>query len=243
MKIKIIPLLIYTLSILALASCRQEDGSPIRNVRFDPNLLNQSMDGSPCASYSYFYGNEQTSLGSVYTKQILVSFAKGSTYDEQKAAVEKYGFINSLGSPTSTNSATLYTLELVDGLNCKQAEQAIHVLANDQLVSYTAPYFVKDDNLLGVSNEAIVTVRSGSQAALIQLLQGYNAAVVAKLSDAVYIVKVDKNSDGNALELANYLQAQESITHAEPDFVVSLVPARPGLNRGADGKSKADFTR
>ena len=243
MNIKFIPLLIYTLSILALAACRQEDGSPIRNVRFDPNLLNQAMDGSPCASFSYFYQDEQTSLGPVYTKQVLVSFADGTTLEEQQAATEKYGFVKGLGTQTSSNSAMLYTLELVDGLNCKQAEQVTRILANDAVVSYAAPYFVKDNNLLGVSNEAIVTIKYGGRAALDELVQGYNATIVASLSDDVFVVKVDKNSGGNALELANYLQGQESIAHAEPDFVVTLAPVHPGLNRRANGTSKADFTR
>ncbi|MBC5992509.1 S8 family serine peptidase [Pontibacter cellulosilyticus] len=243
MKINFIPLLLYTLSILALASCRQEDGSPIRNVRFDPNLLNQAMDGSPCTSFSYMFQNEQTSLGSVYTGKVVVVFTEGSTYEQQKKTAEKYGFVAQLGSPIGTNSATLYTLELVSGLNCKQAEQAVQVLSNDPGIAYAAPYFLRENNLLGISNETIVTVRDGGKAALDQLLQNYNASIVASLSDDVYVVKVDKNSDGNALELANYLAAQESIAHAEPDFVVSLAPEHPGLNRKANGMSRADFTR
>ena len=243
MKIKFIPLSILSLLLLAFASCRQEDGSPIRNVRFDPNLLNQAMDGSACATYSYAYQNERANLGSVYTKQVVVAFAEGSTLAEQKRTAEKYGFINSLGHQTRTNSATLYTVELVDGLNCKQTEQALRVLRNDRMISYAAPFFAKDNNLLGVSNEAIVTVRDGGRAALDQLLQGYNASIVASLRDGVYVVKVDKNSDGNALELANYLKSKEEIAHAEPDFLVSQASLRPGLNRSAGRTSRAASTR
>ncbi|WP_299820679.1 hypothetical protein [uncultured Pontibacter sp.] len=242
MKIKFIPLLLYALPILAFISCRQEDGSPIRNVRFDPNLLNQAVDGSPCASYSYFYQDEQANLGSVYTKQVLVAFADGSKYEDLKKATSKYGFVRGLGSPNNSNSATLYTLELANGLNCKQTEEAIRVLANDPMVIYAAPYFIKDNNLLGISNEAIVTTRNGNKAALEQLLQNYNAAVVASLGDDIYVVKVDKNSVGNALELANHLKGQEGIVHAEPDFIVSLAPAHPGRNRNPNGTSRAAFT-
>lgn len=242
MKINIIPLFIYTLTILALASCRQEDGSPIRNVRFDPNLLNQAMDGSPCTSFSYFYQDEETTLGTVYTKQVLVSFTTGSSFDEQKKAVEKYGFVRNLGNQTSTNSAVLYTLELENGLNCKQTEQLMKVLQNDPMVTYAAPYFLKGKDLLGISNEVIVSVRNGEVATLNKLLKDYNASLVTRLSDDVYVVKVDKNSNGNALDLANYLKGREAISHAEPDFVVSVAPLHPGLNRGTDGTRRAAFT-
>lgn len=241
MKINIIPLIIYSLSILALASCRQEDGSPIRHVRFDPNLLNQAMDGSPCTSYSYFYQDVETSLGSMYTKQVLVAFADGSSYDEQRTIIERYGFVRNMGNQTSTNSAKLYTLDLRSGLNCKQAEQALRILQSDPMIAYAAPYFLKGSNLLGISNETLVTLKHGQRAALDDLLANYNANIVTSLGDDVYVVKVDKNSNGNALELANYLKGQAAVAHAEPDFIVTLAP-RNALNRNTSGTSRADFT-
>ncbi|MEJ8802192.1 hypothetical protein [Pontibacter sp. H249] len=243
MKIKFIPLLLYTLTLLLIAaSCRQEDGSPVRNVRFDPKLLNP-VKGGACASYSYFYENGRADLGSVYTKQMIISFAEGSSYEEQKSIAAKYVFIKNMGNQTSTNSAMLYTVELVSGLNCKQTEQAINILANDPMVAYAAPYFIQGKNLLGLSNEAMVTVRAGGEATLQRMLQDYKANLVASLGNEVYVVRVDKNSNGNALELANHLKEQDGIAHAEPDFVVSVAPAHPGLNRGLNGANRAAFVR
>lgn len=230
MKIKYIPLLLYSLSLLALFSCRQDEGTNIRNVRFDPSLLNQARNGS-CETYSYTYQDEKASLGNVYTKQVIVTFADGSTHAQQQELTQKYGFVSGIKSQTPSNSAMLYTLELTDGLNCKQTEQALKVLANDPLVTYAAPYFVKSDNLLGISNEAIVTVAADGKADLDALLSSYNATIVSPLGDAVYVVKVDKSANGNALDLANYLSGQDGIAHAEPDFIVSLAPEEPLSNR------------
>ena len=231
---KYLPLFIFVLALAGLSSCRQDNGSPVRNVRFDPNLLNQLKAASPCASYSYFYEDQEKDLGAVFTKQILMSFKEGSTYEEQKSALEKYAFVAGIGNPLSAGSGVLYTIPLVDGLNCSQTEEALKILAEDNMVAYAAPFFLQQANLLGVSNEVIVTVQDGDRAALESLLQEYGASVVSNLSSNVFVVNVDKNSKGNALELANYLKGQEGIAHAEPNFVISEFTAAPmpGLRRG-----------
>ena len=231
MKNKHIHFIIFILSMAAMLSCRQEDGSPIRNVRFDPNLLSQAKDGTPCTSYNYIYQDEKSNLGNVFTKQVVVSFVEGSSFENQKRTAEKYGFVKGIGNRTTSNSAELYTLELSDGLNCKQAEQAMRIIEKDPLVAYVAPYFVRDNQLLGISNEAIITVSKGGKATLDKLVLDYKATIVSALSDGVYIVKVDKNSNGNALALANYLKNQDIITNAEPDFLVSLAPMPPASSR------------
>ncbi len=238
MKNKHIHIIIFIISMAAMLSCRQEDGSPVRNVRFDPNLLSQAMDGTPCTSYSYLYNDQESNLGTVFTKQLVIAFAAGSTLEDRKKATEKYGFVKGIGNYTTTNSAELYSLELTDGLNCKQAELALSIIQKNPLVDYVAPYFIKDNNLLGVSNEAIVTVNKGGKVSFDKLVSDYGANVVSALGDDVYIVSVDKNSKGNALALANYLVEQESITNAEPDFLVSLAPVRRDTNN--NGK-RAEF--
>mgnify|MGYP005751286301 FL=1 len=231
MKKSSIPLLTYLLTLLVFTSCRHDDGSPIRNVRFDPNLLNQAQDGSPCASYSYAYADEMRNLGAVYTKQVLVAFADGLAYEEQLKAVEEYGFVDRLNGQTSSNSAMLHTLVLKDGLNCKQVEQALVELAKDGRLSYVSPYFMKGNELLGLSNEAIVTVEENGKAAFESAVRSFGAEVVTALGENTYVVKVDKNANGNALAVANYLKEQAGVAHAEPDFIVSLAPEErtPGM--------------
>ncbi|MDX5482461.1 MAG: hypothetical protein LPK07_12335 [Hymenobacteraceae bacterium] len=170
-------------------------------------------------------------LGAVYTKQVLVAFADGLAYEEQLKAVEEYGFVDRLNGQTSSNSAMLHTLVLKDGLNCKQVEQALVELAKDGRLSYVSPYFMKGNELLGLSNEAIVTVEENGKAAFESAVRSFGAEVVTALGENTYVVKVDKNANGNALAVANYLKEQAGVAHAEPDFIVSLAPEErtPGM--------------
>ncbi|WP_139237225.1 S8 family serine peptidase [Pontibacter akesuensis] len=208
--------------ILAFSSCRQEEASPIRNVKAGPTLLRVQAGDGPCVSYTYFLDNQKKSLGSVFTKQVLVSFSDGLSTEAEADILAKYEFVKGKNGQLSSNSAILHNVELTDGLNCKEVERAMRLLAGEAAITYVAPYFLNEDGLLGISNEAIVTVQDGQDAALQQLATTYRAEVLMQLSGKTYLVRVDKDSKGNALELANFLKNKPGIAHAEPDFVVSL---------------------
>lgn len=225
-----IPWLSTLLLIVIFSSCRNDNATPIRNVRFDPGLLNpaQAGGGAPCVSHNYYYNGQPKALGNVYSRMILVALDESYTYEQALSVASKHGFIESLGQEVRTNSARLYPVQLVEGLNCKQVEQAIRVLEQDANVSYAAPYFLTDNGagmqLLGISNEFIVTVNDKKQAGLVleRLANATRTSIVTSLSDDTYVLRADKNSRGNALEMANFFQEQPLIKHAEPDFVVSL---------------------
>ncbi|RIJ33962.1 hypothetical protein [Pontibacter oryzae] len=224
------------------SSCRQDEASPIKNVKAGPKLLGAQAGNRACTTHTYFYGDEQKSLGNVFTKQILVAFESGLSPEEEASVVAKYNFVEEKKGQLSTNSAMLHNIELVNGLNCKQVEVAMEILAEDPAIAYVSPYFLNSDGLLGVSNEAIVTVKEGNTEALASLAATYNAEVLMPLSGETYLLRVDKNSEGNALELANYLNGQDGIAHAEPDFVVSLeVPE--ANQRLADRRSRSGSHR
>jgi len=223
MKKNIIRFFPFLLALLAFSACRQNDGSPIRNVRFDPNLLNQVRAGSSCATYTYTDGAVQQSLGPVYTKQVLVAFARNLSYQDQQRAVEEYGFLQGLQGQAGGASTILYTLTFVDGLNCQQVEQALVELAKDERFVYVAPYFLQGNTLLGLSNEVVVKLAANKKDALTPVLEAYGAVLVSALGDNSYLVKVDKNARGNALELANHLQGQRGIVAAVPKLLHSAV--------------------
>ncbi len=233
MKI-LLPLLGSIFALCFLAACDHDSASPIRNVRFDPKLLNQLQDGNytPCTNYTYNYGGKAKNLGAVNTRQVLVAFDEKLSVAEQTAVLANYGFVKSLGNATATNSARLYALELVNGLSCSQVEQAIKLLQQNESIRYAAPFFQDGSQLLGIGNELIVTLKqSGDLQRLRSIVASAGAAVVMPLDELTYLVRVDKNSKGNALELANLLQIQGEVQSAEPDFVVALDDANAGSMR------------
>lgn len=217
-----LPLLSFLFVIFAFSSCRQDEASPIRNVKAGPKLLRVQAGFGPCVSYTYFLDNQKKNLGSVFTKQVLVSFSNGLSAEAEADVLAKYEFVKGKNGQLSSNSAMLHNVELTDGLSCKEVERAMRILAEEPAITYVAPYFLNEKGLLGISNETIVTMQDGQDAALQQLATTYRAEVLMQLSGQTYLVRVDKDSKGNALEFANFLKGKQGIAHAEPDFVVSL---------------------
>lgn len=222
-----IPWLSYLLVIIIFSSCRNDNVAPIRNVRFDPGLLNplQAAGGGSCVSYTYYYGNEVKSLGMVYSRMVLLSFDDNVAHTDAAATLERYGFVEELGQAVRTNSAMLYPVTLTAGLNCQQAERAMAELAKHPAVRYASPFFEANGQLMGISNEFIVQVERGRQPAdelLQRLANATRTEIVMALSDDTYVLRADKNSRGNALQMANFFHEQPFVKQAEPDFVMSL---------------------
>ncbi|MCP2043930.1 hypothetical protein [Pontibacter sp. HSC-36F09] len=223
-----IPWLSSLLLIIIFSSCRNDNVSPIRNVRFDPGLLNplQAAGSIPCTAHTYYYNGAEKSLGTVYSGMILLSFSDELSHEQATAAAARHGFIEQLGQPIQTNSARLYPAKMAPGLNCRQVEVALSEISKDPALDYAAPYFESaGGQLLGVSNEFIVVVEEGKlpTAQVLKRLSGATGTeVVSALSEDTFVLRANKNSQGNALEMANFFNKHPLIKHAEPDFVVSL---------------------
>ncbi|MCC9166327.1 S8 family serine peptidase [Pontibacter harenae] len=214
---------------VAFTSCQLDSARPIRNVRFDGNLLNrlQIAPDSLCACNNYDFGKSGKKLGMLNLNQILVEFDKNVSEEQRSEIVKDYNFLKGLSHSVQTNSATLHTLQLKEGFNCNQVEYILSVLEEDPAIQYSAPYFIAGANSLskevGLSNELLVTLEEGfGQAALEEFLNTAKAEIVDALGNNTYLVKVNKGANKNALEMASFLSARKGIAHAEPDFVLPM---------------------
>ncbi len=215
---RILPWLSSLLLLIPFSSCRESYVSPVRNIRFDPGLLNKmQVAGDACNSYSYFDGAQTIQLGTVYTRQVLVIFNPELTAEAQQEALQQLDFVAKLGQ----DWGALQLVELQEGLSCKQVEQAMLLLAADTHIQYVAPLFANAAQLLGTSNEVVVTIEQASLPILYQLVKAYKAEVTPTSQEGTYVVRVNKQSKGNALELANFLQTQAGIVLAVPTFILA----------------------
>ncbi|WP_162427068.1 hypothetical protein [Pontibacter pudoricolor] len=219
----ILPLLILIFTVFGLAGCKQDNVSPIRNVRFDPKLLNPMKIADPCINYSYSAGAELRSLGTINTSQVIVAFNNELTQTQRDQVIGKYGFITGVLSQRAGQSGMMFTLNLTDGLNCAQTEQAIRELKKDNAIKYAGPSFIVDGNqAVGLSNEVMVKADASGIAALKDLAANYNAELIGPLGADSYMLRVTKGSKGNALELTELLKGRKGISHATPDFILAL---------------------
>jgi len=77
---------------------------------------------------------------------------------------------------------------------------------------------------LGITNQFIVTLEDlVGQTLLDKLMKRTNTKLVEALGPQTYIISADKNSAGNALDMANYFHESPGIKIGEPDFFQNLV--------------------
>ncbi len=222
----ILPLIIIILTVFGVSSCQQDNVSPIRNVRFDPKLLNPlqiaGQVAGTCNTHSYTSGNQMRDLGTIANNKLVVTFSQNLTHAQRLEALQPYGFVKGIASQSATKTDMLYTLELEDGLNCAQTQQAIVVLSEDKSIRYAGPAFSIDGaHAVGLSNEVMVKTEPGSEAILQQFADNYNATIVGPMGANSYLVQLSKNSKGNAIDFVNALKAEKGIAHAAPDFVIA----------------------
>lgn len=210
------------MSVFAFAGCRQDNVTPIRNVRFDPKLLNPMKVATNCTNYSYQAGSRLRNLGTMHTGKAVVAFPGNLTATARDQVLAKYGFVEGILSQSAGQAGTIYTIKLVSGLNCAQAEEALQVLSKDEAILYAGPSFIVDNNqTVGLSNEVMVKADAKNKAALQQLTDNYKARLIGPLGADTYLVQLDKHSKGNALQFLNELSTEKGITHAAPDFVLA----------------------
>lgn len=218
----ILPLIIILLTIIATSGCRQDNISPIRNVRFDPKLLNPLKAAGACTSYGYYTGAKLRNLGTIQTRQLVVSFDEKLTNAQREQVITKYGFVTGIESQRAGQSGMVYTLGLMQGLNCAQTEQAILELKKDNAIKYVGPYFNLDGAQdIGLSNEVMIKADATGETSLKQFAANYKAKLIGPLGADTYLLQIDKSSKGNALDAANALKGQKGILHAAPDFILA----------------------
>ncbi|NEM97292.1 hypothetical protein [Pontibacter burrus] len=218
----ILPLLIIILTVFAGTGCRQENVSPIRNVRFDPKLLNPLKIANNCTNYSYKAGRSLRHLGTVHTGQVVVAFRDGMTDAQRTEALSKHGFVTGILSQRASQSGMMYTLGLVSGLNCAQAEQAVRELTKDKAIVYAGPMFlVEGGQAVGLSNEVLVRADATGIAVLQQKVKDFNGKISGPLGADTYMVQLNKQAKGNALDFVNVLNQEAGILNASPDFMLA----------------------
>ncbi|MEJ8755866.1 hypothetical protein WG947_02560 [Pontibacter sp. H259] len=218
----ILPCIITILTVFAFSGCRQDDVSPIRNVRFDPKLLNPLKAAGGCTNYNYYAGSKLRNLGTIHTGSVVVAFDDNLTEAQRDQALTKYGFITGILSQRASQTGLIYTLGLANGLSCAQASQAILELKKDNAIRYAGPVFnVDGSQSIGLSNELLVKTEVGGEAALKAFATQQNAKVIGPLGADTYLMTLDKNSKGNAIELSNALKSIKGIAQATPDFILT----------------------
>ncbi|MBK7762450.1 MAG: S8 family serine peptidase [Bacteroidetes bacterium] len=163
----------------------------------------------------------------VSNQKILVKFKTSISFNEQTEIVGKYPLLKSLKPEMLLPSPKVSLLE-INGANIS-TEKIIAMIAalnQEEKIVYANPFLVyKDGTLQGITERFFVKLKSASDYVLLENEAKRNKFTIGesnKHDKLLFAIEVDKNSSGNALELANKLSETRKFLYAEPDFLLLL---------------------
>lgn len=173
----------------------------------------------------YNYGPEGKNYYKLSTEKILVKFNKNLSFDQKQELLSSFEELDPI-SEDNLLPAPDVTLVQVQGLSGEELEDLLLKIEQVPDVIYANPFLIYEDGTYqGIQDRVIVQLKSESDFVKItELAKEFNVNVLERdLYDSkTFILKTNKNSKGNALEVANSLHESGEFQYAEPDFLLFL---------------------
>ena len=179
------------------------------------------------ASHYYYYQDQKVNLGTVLTDMLVIGFAEGMDKMAKEKIIGEYDFLGNILDEANSGSADVTVVSTRGEITPGTMEVKYSVLEQNPKILYATPFFAPNTNSsgrLGITNQFIVTLEDlVGQTLLDKLMKRTNTKLVEALGPQTYIISADKNSAGNALDMANYFHESPGIKIGEPDFFQNLV--------------------
>lgn len=207
-KKNLIYVCILFITLINLVSCSCKKDAPINSY---------------CGERFYYYQNEKIYLN-ITNEKVTIGFNDTLSYQKMKNILNQYNFIEDLKQEQVFNNNKLAMPDLIEGLNCKELENKLNGLKKNPEISY-ANLFLETKNksaLVGITNEFIVNLLDTNQFSELQSLAINTNTEILKQNEFqpdVYILSANKNSDGDALEMANFFHETGKFKFSEPNFI------------------------
>ncbi len=179
------------------------------------------------ASHYFYYQDEKVDLGPVLTDLIIIGFTPGTDRAAKEKIISKYDFLGNVVDEHTSGSADVTVVSTRNNPTPGTLEVKFSVLEQDPDILYATPFFTKNPTSggrLGITNQFLVTLEDKiGQNLLEKLMKRTNTKLIEPLGPQTFILSADKNSAGNALDMANYFHESPGIKIGEPDFFQNLV--------------------
>jgi subtilisin family serine protease len=175
----------------------------------------------------YSHTPDGTAKYTISTDKVLIAFREGITLEKQTALIKGAAIFKPLKAEMNLPSPRVTIAEILPGKTEKEILRALAQLRISDDVIYANSFLVYSDGTLqGIQDRFAVKLKSASDYSKLESLVRNNGAEIVepnRYDPLVYFIKVNKNSKGNALELANQFAESKQFTYAEPDFLKILI--------------------
>ncbi len=170
----------------------------------------------------YYYRGEKIPL-TVSTEKILVKFSDSLTFKQKSQIIASNFSLKPIKKSENDTTSDVLIVELEKGKSVLQIEEiTIQLNKNTKVVIANSIFLYKDNTLVGITDEFVVKLKSPfDYSELERIAKETNTQIVRQnqFDPSIYTLNADKNTQGNALEIANYFFETKKFEFAVPNFL------------------------
>lgn len=187
-------------------------------------LVLLSFHGFAIDGKIYSYGPDGKNFFTEANDRILVQFTAGLSFDQKAEILAKEAGLK-LDSQDVLPAPDVSMVK-VNGLDSEGIHRLLVRLNALNSIEYANPFVIYEDGTYqGIQNRIIVRLKSDKDFGLLtNIAKGLNLNVVEKneFDPQMFVLQTTKQTNGNALEIANKLTESNAFEYAEPDFLLLL---------------------
>jgi len=174
---------------------------------------------SDCKSRYYYYHSEKINLTEI-SNQGYISFYDTLSAETINQILGQYPEIHVLSIPSNSNHAIVS----IDSENCDETDKIFVAIKNDSRISNCSKFLIsKEGYTLGISDVFVCELKSSTHLSeIIKLINSNHTEILkSNTSNNHFIIRADKNSNGDALDMANIFFESGFFEYAEPEFITN----------------------
>lgn len=174
---------------------------------------------SDCKSRYYYYDSEKINLIEI-PNQGCISFYDTLSTETINQILEQYPEIHILSIPSNSNHAIVS----IESENCDETAKLFVTIKNHSKISNCSKFLVSEKGYtLGISDVFVCVLKIGTPLSKITELINNNHMEIleSNSSNNRFILRADKNSNGDALDMANKFFESGFFEYAEPEFIAN----------------------
>ncbi|NLN73274.1 MAG: S8 family serine peptidase [Bacteroidales bacterium] len=177
---------------------------------------------SVAQEYFYYYEREKVPLV-LSNEKVFVKFKESKTENEKREIIATIPFVKPVEKKAVAHPNNIVILDITSGKSKAEVKTIINSLnkIEDVIVSNPFCIYMPDSTLQGITDQFVVKLKSPLDFNELEKLSKETNTILLKQNEfepSVYILIADKNSNGNALEMANYFFETGKFEFAEPAF-------------------------
>ena len=168
----------------------------------------------------YYYNDSEKIIITEIPDQACISFYDTLSKEIINQILEQYQGIHVLSILSNSNHAIVS----VDSENCNETNKLFNAVKNDSRISNCNKLLISEKGyMLGISDVFVCKLKSStSLSEMTELITNNHTEILeSNTSGNHFIIRADKNSNGDALDMANKFFESGFFEYAEPEFIVN----------------------